>query len=374
MLVTVTFSASEGNKAFAGKTFVYVSNGDDGDISVINLNEETGKLTMLEKVPAAPKVMHMALSPDHKKIYASIRSEPYSVISYSINPDSGDLNQIGKTPLPENMVFISVDESGKFLLSASNGGGTIVVNPIDIHGIVKSRPVQTVLSGSNPHSIRTDFTNQFAYAPHLGDDKINQYLFNNNTGMLSPNNPPEVYTKVGSGPRHFAFAPDNKFLFLSNEKDGTVYSYKIDKQTGVLKEVQRLPVLPSKNVTDNSLKESNDTSLNTNKKKVENAGVADIHVTPNGKWLYVSERVNNTISLFIVNDKTGNITYGESYKTETIPRGFNIDPTGKYLLSAGQQSGYVSVYSIDQRNGELKSKDRIESGKDPNWIEIVNFR
>jgi 6-phosphogluconolactonase len=192
--------------------------------------------------------------------------------------------------------------------------------------------------------------------------------------MLSPNNPPEVYTKVGSGPRHFALAPDNKFLFLSNERDGTIYSFKIDKQTGVLNEVQRLPILPSNKGNDSSLSESKGTQSNTNKKKVENAGVADIHVAPNGKWLYVSERVNNTISLFTVNDKTGNLIFGGNYKTETTPRGFNIDPSGNYLLAAGQKSGYVSVYTIDQRNGELKFKHRIESGKDPNWIEIVNFR
>lgn len=374
VLVIVSLTASEVSIAFPEKTFVYVSNGDDGDISVIKLDEETGKLSMLEKVPAGPKVMHMALSPDQKLIYASIRSEPYSVISYSINPDSGDLTQLGKTPLSENMVFISVDRSGKFLLSVSNGGGKIVVNPIDIDGTVNSKSVQTILSGSNPHSVRTDLTNQFAYVPHLGNDKINQYLFNNITGILSPNDPPEVFTKAGSGPRHFAFSPDNKFLFLSNEKDGTIYSFEIDNQSGVLKEVQRLPVLLSNNGTDSALRESSDTNSNTNKKMVENAGVADIHVSPNGKWLYVSERVNNTISLFAVNDKTGNLTYGGNYRTETIPRGFNIDPTGNYLLSAGQESGYVSVYTIDQRNGELKFKDRIESGRDPNWIEIVNYR
>src|SRR5690349_16056326 len=87
VLVIVSLTASEVSKAFPEKTFVYVSNGDDGDISVIKLDEETGKLSMLEKVPAGPKVMHMTLSPDQKFIYASIRSEQYSVISYSINLD-----------------------------------------------------------------------------------------------------------------------------------------------------------------------------------------------------------------------------------------------------------------------------------------------
>lgn len=374
VLVTVSLFVFETSKAYAERTFVYVSNGNDGDISVMDLDEKTGDLTMLEKVTAAPKVMHMAMSPDQKYIYASIRSEPYSVISYSINPDSGDLTQLSKTPLPDNMVFISVDKSGSFLLSASNGGGKIAVNPIDINGTVKSKSVQIVVSGPNPHSIRTDLTNHFAYVPHLGNDRINQYLFNYTTGILSPNNPPMVYTKVGSGPRHFDFSPDNKFLFVSNEKDGTVYSFKIDEQTGVLNEIQRLPVLPLNTGTDSILDEIKYTKSNTNEKEVQNAGVADIHVTPNGKWLYVSERLNNTISAFAVNDKTGNLSYIGNYETENTPRGINVDPTGNYLLSAGQESGYVSVYAIDQLNGELKFKNRIESGQDPNWIEILHFK
>lgn len=378
-LVIVTLSAIETSKVRAEETIAYVSNGDDGSISILKLDKETGELAMLDRVPAGPKVMHMALSPDQNYLYASIRSEPYSVISYSINPESGNLTQIGKTSLPDNMVFISVDKSGRFLLSVSNGGGKIVVNSIDINGTVKSKPIQTVLSGDNPHSIRIDLTNQFVYVPHLGNDRVNQYLFNNTSGMLTPNNPPEVYTKSGSGPRHFDFSPDDNFLFVSNEKDGTIYSFKIDKQTGVLEEIQRLPVLLSNNGMENSLETNKDTNSNTNKEgegegegeEFANAGVADIHVAPNGKWVYVSERVKNTISLFSI-DKTGNITYSGNYKTENTPRGFNIDPTGRYLLAAGQKSGYVSVYEIDQQNGALVFKDRVESGKDPNWIESIN--
>ena len=107
--------------------------------------------------------------------------------------------------------------------------------------------------------------------------------------------------------------------------------------------------------------------------KVTTAGVADIHITPDGKWLYVSERATSTIAAFAVDRQTGNLTYMESYDTEKIPRGINIDPRGNFVIAAGQESGYVSVHAINHETGELKFLNRYESGKDPNWIEIVEF-
>ena len=108
------------NKSYSEGTFVYVSNGEDGHIAVMKLNPETGDMKMVEKVPAGPNVKHMALSPDHRFLYASVRSEPFSVITYLINSETGNLTQLSKESLPDNMVYISVDQTGRFLLSVSN--------------------------------------------------------------------------------------------------------------------------------------------------------------------------------------------------------------------------------------------------------------
>jgi 6-phosphogluconolactonase len=105
------------NESYSEGTFVYVSNGEDGDIAVMKLDPVTGDMEIVEKVPAGPNVKHMALSPDHRFLYASVRSEPFSVISYLINSETGNLTQLSKEPLPENMVYISVDKAGRFLLS-----------------------------------------------------------------------------------------------------------------------------------------------------------------------------------------------------------------------------------------------------------------
>jgi 6-phosphogluconolactonase len=101
--------------------------------------------------------------------------------------------------------------------------------------------------------------------------------------------------------------------------------------------------------------------------------VADIRITPDGKWLYVSERATNTITAFSVDHYLGNLTYIGSYDTEKVPRGINIDPNGNFVIAAGQKSDHVSVHAINSETGELKLLDRYELGKDPNWIEIVEF-
>ena len=349
--------------ANSNRLFVYISNGGDGNIDVMKLNPETGDLTMVEKVPAAPNVMHMALSPDHRFLYASVRSEPFSVISYSINSETGKLTQLSKESLPDNMVYISVDNTGRFLLSVSYTGAKIVVNPIESNGLVQAEPIQIIPTDPKPHSILLDQSNRFVYVPHLGNDQIKQFLFNASTGIITPNDPDVVYTKDGSGPRHFVFSPNNKFIYVSNELDGTVYSYEMNNKTGTLTEIQRISVFPPPTMNTELSSDSQDTSIK----------IADIHITPDGKWLYVSERATNTITAFSVDDNTGNLAYIGSYDTEEIPRGFNIDPNGNFVIVAGQKSDHVAVHAINPETGELKLLDRFESGNEPNWIEIVEF-
>ena len=356
------------------RIFVYISNGGDGDIAVMKLNPQTGDLKLVEKVPAGSNVMHMALSPDHRFLYASVRSEPFSVISYSINSETGKLTHLSKESLPDNMVYISVDQTGRFLLSASYTGAKIAVNPIDLNGLVQSKPIQIIPTGPNPHSILVDPSNRFVYVPHLGNDQIKQFLFNESTGALTPNDPDVVYTKDGSGPRHFVFSPNNKFVYVSNELDGTVYSYEMNNKTGILTEIQRISVFPSPTIThEQSSPVATYTSQNMTNEKATTIKVADIHITPDGKWLYVSERATNTITAFSVDHSLGNLTYIGSYDTEKVPRGINIDPNGNFVIAAGQKSDHVSVHAINPETGELKLLDRYESGKDPNWIEIVEF-
>jgi 6-phosphogluconolactonase len=373
LMIPVLFMGID--KSYSEGTFVYVSNGEDRDIVVMKLNPETGDMKIVEKVPAGPNVKHMALSPDHRFLYASVRSEPFSVITYLINSETGNLTQLSKESLPDNMVYISVDQTGRFLLSVSNhdAKAKIAVNPIGLEGFVQSEPVQVISTGHNPHSILVDPSNRFVYVPHLGNAQIKQFLFNQSNGVLTPNVPAVVYTKDGSGPRHFDFSPNNRFVYVSNEMDGMVYSYKIDNKTGILTEIQRISAMPPDIGLEPSTPAAGNAAPGMGDGKSTAIGVADIHITPDGKWLYVSERSTSTIAAFAVDRHSGNLTYIESYGTEKMPRGINVDPRGNFVIAGGQESGHVSVHAINQETGELKLLNRYESGKDPNWIEIVEF-
>jgi 6-phosphogluconolactonase len=128
--------------------------------------------------------MHMAVSPDHRLLYASIRSEPYSAITYLINPQTGILTQMAKVSLPANMVYISVDKTRRFLLSTSYNEAMIAVNLISPDGTAQPNPVQIISTGKKPHSIRSDLSNRFVYVPHLGTSQIKQFLFNEKNGLL----------------------------------------------------------------------------------------------------------------------------------------------------------------------------------------------
>ncbi len=374
-LLVITILSMGASQSYSEGTFVYVSNGEDANIAVMRLNPETGDLKMVEKVPAGPNVKHMALSPDHRFLYASVRSEPFSVITYLIDSETGNLTQISKEPLPDNMVYISVDQTGRFLFSVSNkdNDAKIAVNPIGPDGFVQSEPVQVIPTGPNPHSILADPSNQFVYVPHLGNAQVKQFLFNQSTGVLTPNDPSAVYTKDGSGPRHFDFSPNSGFVYLSNEMDGVVYSYKMDNKTGILTETQRISAIPSNISLEPPTPAAGNGAPKMGDGEVTTAGVADIHITPDGKWLYVSVRDSSTITAFAVDRHSGNLTYIESYDTEKIPRGINIDPRGNFVIVAGQESGHVSVHAINHETGELKLLNRYESGKEPNWVEIVEF-
>lgn len=144
--------------------------------------------------------MPLAVSPDRRFLYASIRSIPYSVATYAINSATGALTHLSTVPLAADMDYISTDRTGRFLFSVSYSGAIITVNPIGLRGLVQPGPLQVIHTGSHPHAIRPDPSNRFVYVPVLGNDHFMQLVFNEYTGVLRPNTPPAVPTQKGAGP------------------------------------------------------------------------------------------------------------------------------------------------------------------------------
>jgi len=362
----------------AAKTFVYVSNADDGEIAVLKMNPENGDLELITKVKAGNVVMPMAVSPDRRYLYASIRSVPYSVASYAIDSDTGELIHLATFPLPENMAYISTDKTGRFLFSASYAAHVIAVNPIGKGGIALPDAVQVMITGRNAHCILSDPSNRFVFVPNLGSDQIMQLVFNEDTGTLSHNTPDAVHTKVGAGPRHLDFSPNNRFVYVLNELDGTVNAYSIDNETGRLYEIQSISAVPrGANLVPGSPRGAiggpQPASSAPPPDESTVIWAADIHITPDGKFLYASERTTSTLAAFAVDSLAGKLVYINSYETEKQPRGFAVGSRGNYLICAGQKSDQISVFKINRETGELQRLQRYPVGKNPNWIEIVDF-
>jgi 6-phosphogluconolactonase len=338
-------------------TFVYVGNADSQDVTVLAL-DSNGDLTPVETrpVPGPSKPggsLPLAVSPDKRFLYVGLRNEPYSAVTFAIEKKTGKLTLVGSGPLTNSMAYVVTDRTGKFLLGASYDGNKVTVNPIGANGVVAPAQ-QTVAMQPNAHCIMTDPSNRYALHASLGGDVVYQQKFDPQTGMLTPNDPPAVGVRAKAGPRHLAFAPNQKFVYLLNELDASIYAFPWDTQTGTLqKEIQVVSALPK----DFSGK----------------PWAADIHVTPNGKFLYASERTTSTLAAFRIDPEKGTLTVIGFYPTETQPRGFNIDPSGRYLLAVGQLSNSMTSYAIDPQRGTLSKLKQYPMGKNPNWIEIVEL-
>jgi 6-phosphogluconolactonase len=371
--MAATMSFAGGAPAWAA-TFVYVSNADDGDIGVYALKAD-GSLAPGARVPANKIVMPMAVSPDKRFLYAAVRTKPYSVYVYAIDSGTGALKPLASSPLAESFPYISLDKTGRFLFGASYGGHVVSVNAVGADGRVAAEPLQVIPVGRNAHSIRVDATNKFVFVPNLGTDQVFEFVFDAKSGRLASNTPAVAQMKAMTGPRHFIFSPDNRFVYLLSELVATVTTLSLDAKTGLLTEVGSVSALPP----DSKLQPGAPRGAvggpggppprNTD----NDIWAADLHLTPNGKFLYASERTSSTLAGFSVDAASGKLGYLGSTPTEKQPRGFAIDPSGKFLVASGEKSETISVHAIDASSGALKLVGKYPTGKGANWVEIVSF-
>lgn len=330
----------------------YVSNADSRDITVVRLDRESGMLEPIHSLDVGGAVMPLAVSPDKRFLYASLRSEPFSVASFAIDARTGELTRIGTAPLPDSMAHIVTDRTGHWLFGASYGGNKTSVSPIGEDGVVKSAS-SVIETGKNAHAAIIDAANSNLYVTNLGSNQVLQFRFDVATGGLTPNDPPAFKSRAGAGPRHIVLHPDGKHAYLLNELDATVDTLAVGTN-GTLSLIKTESTLPA----------------GANVKP----WAADVHLTPDGKFLYTSERNTHTIAIWKVDAATGELSLVGHQPTETQPRGFQIDPTGTWLLAVGQTSHRMTAYTIDPATGKLTQAAQLPMGKNPNWVEIVDLK
>jgi 6-phosphogluconolactonase len=356
-IFTLILGASPG----MAETFAYVGNADSNDISVFKL-AESGEMTPVQTaaftgVDKPGSSTPLAITPDHRVLIAGIRSQPFLAVSFAIDPKTGQLSHIGNGPLADSMANIALDRTGKFLFSASYGGNKVALNPLLANGVV-GEPKQVIPTGLNAHAFLPSPDNRFVFATNLGSDQVLAFAFDAAAGTLTPNDPPTIKVPEKSGPRHFVFHPNGKFVYLVHELNGDVAAFAYEAKSGAWTEIQRTTALPE--------------GFN-GKESGQKPWAADIHITPDGRFLYASERTTNTLTAYKVDGASGKLTAIGSVPTEKQPRGFHIDPTGRYLAAVGELSDSMTVYAIDQSGGALAKLKSYPTGKKPNWVEFLSL-
>jgi 6-phosphogluconolactonase len=328
----------------------YTGKGSEGIYSC-RFNQETGELGKTELSAVTDNPSFISLDPTAKFLYAvneldTWNHEPSGAVSaFSVNRESGKLDlllqvsSLGKAP-----AHISMDHSGRYLLVANYTGGNIAVFPLGKNGLPGKQTafMQHTGSGANagrqsgPHAhfIKATSDNRFIMAADLGIDKIMIYRFDASNGSLTANDPAFVAVDSGAGPRHFAFHPSNDFLYILNELNSTITVFNYNKKTAAMASRQTVSTLPD-----------NYTGFNT---------TAEIAVDAKGRFLYASNRGENTIVQFAIDPGNGELTPVRRVSSGgKTPRNFQIDPTGRWLLAANQDSDNIVVFRIEPKNGQL---------------------
>ena len=337
------------------QTIAYVSCAAEGAVVAFRLDGETGGLTGFARAvidgptDPPPTSMPLALSPDRRFLYAACRNKPNPVTCFAIGPD-GALTRRGAGVLADTMAYIATDRTGRFLFAASYFGAKLTVNPIGADGL-PGAPQQVLETLPKAHSILPDPENRAVYAAVLGGNVILRQDFDPITGGLSTPATPVARTAPGAGPRHLRFAREGRLLYGLNELNATLNTYARHPPTGALTELQSLPLVPS---------------------AAAPLAAADLHLTPDERFLYASERTHNILAGFRLRPD-GTLDPLGTVPAEPVPRGFAIAPDGRFLLCAGQQSGNVAVYAIHPAEGALTRLAACEAGGNPNWIEIVDI-
>jgi len=335
-----------------GSAYAYVSLDSAQCIAVYRIDPVGGELQLVKEVDAGGMPGSLAVDPTNSFLYAAIRSTT-SIASFRINVTNGDLTHIGTIQAAGNPVYLRTDKTGKYLLSAYFADSKAAIYPISDNGAASQNAVSIFATEKNAHSIQTDPTNQYLFIPCRTGETIHQFRFDQGDGTLKPSAPDRVTTPTNTGPRHFAFHPKLPIVYFANEFGNSVSVFRLETSHGTLTQEQTLSSLPSD--------------------FAGRSAAADVHLTPDGRFLYASNRGHESIAAFSVDPITGQLTSLGIFATEKTPRSFVIDQTGRFLYAAGQGSGRIAAYHINNENGKLDLLRTYDVGKNPVWILTAQF-
>jgi 6-phosphogluconolactonase len=327
----------------------YTSGQSEG-IYIYKMDQLTGALKRTGSI-RSENPSFLTIDPARRFLYAVNETPAGAVSSFRIDPATRQLTSINQQPSEgADPCFVMVDQRGKSLLLANYTGGNVAVLPIKTDGSLGAAIDVEQHEGSGPreqqksahaHSIKLDRANRFAVSADLGSDKVMIYRFDPLTGKLAPAQQPSATLHPGAGPRHLAFHPNGKYLYVINELDSSLTTFKYDALNGTLTAFESVSTLPR----DFSGK----------------SYCADVHVSKSGRFLYGSNRGHNSIVVFAIDPQTARLSLVEHVSTEgKWPRNFTIDASGRFLLVANQHTDNVVVFRIDAQTGRLTPTGTVE--------------
>jgi len=334
-----------------GAIFAYIgtqtdNSGSEG-IYVYRMNPSTGELDYSSTAAAGINPTYLAMHPSKRYLYAANTIEGEGQISaFAIDSRTGGLTPLNRQPSGGSKpVHMVVDGTGKFVLAGNFGDGSVCVLPVRADGRLGAMTDFIRHSGSSihptrqqgprVHSVTLDPAGRYAVAAEYGADQLRVYRLDAERGKLLPAAVPSVAVAAGSGPRHAAFHPNERWVYVINELGNTLMSYDYDPAQGLLLPKETHSTLPE-GFTGPSF-------------------CADVHVHPDGTYVYGSNRGHNSIVIYAVDPDTGRLRLaGHEPTLGRAPRSFIIDPTGRYLYAAHQDSDDVVALALDRQTGLLR--------------------
>lgn len=312
---------------------------------------QDGHLTPLGLAAATTNPSFLAVDPTHRFLYAVNETQQYhgeksgSVSAYRIKHQTGRLTFLNEVATGgTDPCFVSIDPAAPYVMVANYTSGSVAVFPVHSGGELGARSsfVQHTGHSVNPvrqegphaHYILLSPDRRFALASDLGLDQVLVYSFNPHTGRLTPNQPPYIKIRPGSGPRHFVFDRSGRFIYLLSEVKSTVTVLAYNPQQGTARELQTVSSLPRDFKGENT--------------------AAEIELDSSGKFLYASNRGDDSLALFSVDRQTHKLShYVRVSSGGKTPRHFALDPSGRYLLAANQDSNNLVLFHVDHNTGRL---------------------
>ena len=366
--------AAAGGGAGSGDRFVYVGTYTTGErsngIYALQMARDSGALRGLAAVAATENPSFLAAAASGRALYAvnevgeSGGRPTGGVSAFERDPATGALTPLGRrASAGANPCYLTLDRSGRHLLVANYTGGSVAVLPVLADGGVGDATgvVQHVGRGADPkrqgaphaHCIVPDPSNRFVLVADLGLDRVLVYRFDDRAGTLSPAPVAHGALAPGAGPRHLVFHPGGRAVYVANELDSTITTFRYDPAAGSLVALQTTPTLGAPSAQRNA--------------------PADVHVHPSGRFLYLSNRGADSVAAFAIDPASALLRPIQHLSTEGAwPRNFALDPSGRFLLVANQRSDSIVVLRVDVDSGRLAPTGQRIEVPAPSCIRFVD--